>query len=109
MQTSAPAATDLAEFGRQGYLILPGLVTPTRLELFRAEAERLLELALDSTVALGRRHPRLRAQMSGGRLEVNMLRPVNDLSPLLGELCLDQRLLGPLHELMGDAPMLLSE
>jgi ectoine hydroxylase len=76
----------------------------------RAEADRILELVINSSLALGRTSGRLDlAQDESGRQMVRKIQPLNDLSLYLSEVAADERLLGPMRQLMGDEPVLMEE
>jgi ectoine hydroxylase-related dioxygenase (phytanoyl-CoA dioxygenase family) len=103
-------AAQLAQFAEQGYLVLPEVFDATEVARMRAEADRILELVINSSLALGRTSGRLDlAQDESGRQMVRKIQPINDLSLYLSEVAADERLLGPMRELMGDEPVLMEE
>ena len=101
---------DLAAFERDGFLLIESVFDEAELDSFRDAADRMLELSINSTVALGRRHPRLDAKLlDDGRVTVRKIQPVNDIEPTLAAIATDERLIGPLRQLMGDEPILMEE
>ena len=103
-------AAHLAQFAEQGYLVLPGAFDAAEVERMRGEADRILELVINSSLALGRTSGRLDlTQDESGRQMVRKIQPINDLSLYLSEVAADERLLGPMRQLMGDEPVLMEE
>ena len=102
--------SDIAAFGCDGYLLIESAFSDDELDTFREAADRILELSINATVALGRRHPRLDAKLhDDGTVTVRKIQPINDLDPRLAAIADDERLLGPLRQLMGDEPILMEE
>ena len=102
--------SDIAAFGRDGYLLIESAFSDDELDTFREAADRIIELSINATVALGRRHPRLDAKLhDDGTVTVRKIQPINDLDPRLAAIADDERLLGPLRQLMGDEPILMEE
>jgi ectoine hydroxylase-related dioxygenase (phytanoyl-CoA dioxygenase family) len=102
--------SDIAAFRADGYLLLESVFADDELDTFRDAADRILELSINATVALGRRHPRLDAKYhDDGTVTVRKIQPINDLDPRLAAIADDERLLGPLRQLMGDEPVLMEE
>jgi ectoine hydroxylase-related dioxygenase (phytanoyl-CoA dioxygenase family) len=102
--------SQVAAFGRDGYLVIEWAFAEAELAAFRDASDRIVELSINSTLALGRRHPRLDAKVhDDGRVTVRKLQPINDLDPRLAAIATDERLLGPLRQLMGDEPILMEE
>ncbi len=87
---------EVAEFHRDGFLVLPEVFSDTEVDDRDAECHRLWTLPglLDGK--------NLRTQVVGspGR-QPDRLDPVIDLSPRFRELACDQRLLGPVRQLLG--------
>jgi hypothetical protein len=101
--------SDVAVFRRDGYLLIESVFADHELDASRDAADRILELSINSTVALGRRHPRLDAKLhDDATVTVRKIQPINDLDPRLAAIA-DERLLGPLRQLMGDEPILMEE
>lgn len=99
-----------ARFAEQGYLVLPEVFDAAEVARMRGEADRILELVINSSLALGRTSGRLDlAQDEAGRQTVRKIQPINDLSLYLSEVAADERLLGPMRQIMGDEPVLMEE
>ena len=76
----------------------------------RREADRILELIINSSLALGRTSGRLDlAEDDAGRQVVRKIQPINDLSLYLSGVSADERLIGPLRQLMGEEPVVMEE
>lgn len=102
--------SDIAAFGRDGYLLIESVFDDDELDGLRDASDRIVELSVNATVALGRRHPRLDAKLhDDGTVTVRKIQPINDLDPRFASLAADERLLGPLRQLMGDEPILMEE
>ena len=114
MSTLSDAGTldagQLAQFAEQGYLVLPAMFDGAEVERMRGEADRILELVINSSLALARTSGRLDlTQDHSGSQMVRKIQPINDLSLYLSEVAADERLLGPMRQLMGDDPVLMEE
>jgi ectoine hydroxylase-related dioxygenase (phytanoyl-CoA dioxygenase family) len=97
-------------FERDGYLVLPNTFSPTEVAELQAEADYLLEVMVNASLAQGRTSRRLDICTSeDGTQVVRKLQPVNDTSLRFSRLASDERVLGPLRELMGDEPVLMEE
>jgi ectoine hydroxylase-related dioxygenase (phytanoyl-CoA dioxygenase family) len=107
--TLTPA--QVAEFETQGFLILPAVFNGDEIAAMAREADRLLELALNSSLATQRRNPRCDLSVSAdGRLDFRKIQPVNDLSDVIRAASVDARLIAPLRQLMGgQSPILMEE
>ena len=55
--------SQVAAFGRDGYLMIESAFDEAELAEFRDASDRIVELSINSTLALGRRHPRLDAKV----------------------------------------------
>lgn len=100
----------LDAFQREGYLVLPGVFTTEEVQRVRQEADRILELILNSSLALRRTSARLDwRELADGSQIVRKIQPINDLSPYLAELSNDPRLLQPMRQIMGHEPILMEE
>lgn len=110
MSSTLLDAAQCAQFAEQGYLVLPESFTAAEVERMRGEADRILELVINSSLALGRTSGRLDlAQDEAGRQMVRKIQPINDLSLYLSQVAADERLIGPMRQLMGDEPVLMEE
>jgi ectoine hydroxylase len=98
----------VAAYERDGFVILPSLFEDG-LEELRAEADRLLAMAVNSSVALGEKHPRVDLAVVEGGVNIRKLQPVNDLSEVIAAVSADERLIAPMRQLMGDEPVLMEE
>ncbi len=97
-------------FDREGYVVLPGVFGADEIRRMRDEADRILELILNSSVALGRRSGRLDwRELPDGSQIVRKIQPINDLSDYLTEISNDPRLLTPMRQIMGCEPILMEE
>ncbi len=104
------SAGQIDEFHAQGYLVLASLFDEAELAPMRAEADRIFELAVNASLALGRRYPRMDARIQDdGRLTLRKIQPVNDLSPVIAAIASDERLIAPMRRLMADEPVLMEE
>lgn len=110
MSSTLLDAAQCAQFAEQGYLVLPEAFTAAEVERMRGEADRILELVINSSLVLGRTSGRLDlAQDEAGRQMVRKIQPINDLSLYLSQVAADERLIGPMRQLMGDEPVLMEE
>ena len=100
----------VSAFERDGFLLLPGLFTDAELDAMRREADRILELSVNASLALGRRHPRMDAVChDDGTLTLRKIQPVSDLSETIAAISTHPSLLEPMRQLMGDEPVLMEE
>ncbi|MBT5533329.1 hypothetical protein HOK31_09740, partial [Candidatus Poribacteria bacterium] len=103
-------AVQLEFFAENGYLILDAAFDADEVARMRADADAILELTLNSSVANGRRSGRLDMRSRpDGVVVVRKIQPINDLSVCLTQVAADERLVGPLAALMGDDPVLMEE
>ncbi len=110
MQQSHLTPGQLDQFARDGYLVLPAVFGEAEVRRMRQEADRLLELILNSSFALGRKSGRLDWLLrQDGQMMVRKIQPVNDLSDHLAQVCQDPRLVDPLRDIMNDEPVLMEE
>jgi ectoine hydroxylase-related dioxygenase (phytanoyl-CoA dioxygenase family) len=102
--------SELAAFHRDGFVVLPSLFAETELVPLRDAADRIFELAVNATDALGRRYPRMDARLDDdGTLTLRKIQPVNDLSDEIAAIACDERLIAPMRQLMRDEPVLMEE
>ncbi|MCC2672571.1 MAG: phytanoyl-CoA dioxygenase, partial [Armatimonadetes bacterium] len=98
------------QFQAEGYLVLPSVFETDEIARMRSEADRILELILNSSVALERCSSRLDwRELPGGTQIVRKIQPINDLSDYLTEVSHDPRLLQPMRQIMGHEPILMEE
>ena len=108
--TTSLTGEQVAAYERDGYIVLPPVFSAGELEAFRSEADRILTLAVNASLAHRRNHPRTEMTvLADGSLRVRKLQPVNDLSELIASMSSDERLIGPMRQLMGDEPVLMEE
>ena len=99
-----------SDFSRNGYCILPAVFSPDEVARMREDADFILQLILNSSIANERQSRRLDIRRRGnGGIVVRKIQPVLDLAPAIAEFANDDRLLGPLAELMADEPVLFEE
>ena len=97
-------------FRQDGYVIIEGAFAEPEVARMRREADRILELTINSSLANRRRSGRLdMKQAPGGSQIVRKIQPINDLSLYLSEVSADERLTGPLATIMGEPPVLMEE
>ena len=97
-------------FGRDGYVVLPNAFSADEVAAMRSDADFILELIVNSSLA-NRRHSRrldIRRQADGTPL-VRKIQPIADLGLDLARFSSDQRLLAPMASLMDDEPVLMEE
>lgn len=100
----------LDEFATQGYLVLPARFSAEEVRNMRREADHILELIINSSVANGRQSRRLDIRaLAPDRWMVRKIQPINDLSLYLSGISADERLLAPMRQIMGDEPILMEE
>jgi ectoine hydroxylase len=112
MSTIATALTDeqVEQFDRDGYLILPPVFTADEIDACRREADRILELVVNSSLAHRRNHPRTSMTVwPDSSITMRKVQPINDLSQVLADISADERLIGPMRRLMGGEPTLMEE
>ncbi|MCY4056510.1 MAG: phytanoyl-CoA dioxygenase family protein [Gammaproteobacteria bacterium] len=103
-------ADQAASFDRDGYLVLPGVFDVDEVAAMRADADFILELIVNSSLANDRQSRRLDIRRKlDGTMIVRKIQPIIDLGLALARFSTDQRLLGPMAELMGDEPVLMEE
>ena len=96
-------------FAEDGYLVLPGVFDQDEVMRMRYEADFILELIINSSICNGRKSGRLDIRNASVGQVVRKIQPINDLSLYLAEVSQDERLVGPMAQLMGDEPVLLEE
>lgn len=97
-------------YEREGFLVRPSVFGPDELTRMRDEADYVLALLINSALTNRRPSGRIDATRGvGGRAHVRKVQPVNDLSLLFSDLAGDERILGPLQDIMGFEPRLMEE
>ena len=99
-----------AALAQDGFAVLPEVFTPCEVAAMRRDADFILELVLNSSLANERQSGRLdiRRQSDGG-VVVRKIQPIIDLGLNLARFARDRRLLGPMAAFMDDEPVLLEE
>lgn len=101
---------EIRAFHDRGYLVLRDVFDEGELEELRTEADRILELLVNSSLANDRTSGRLTlAEDESGTQHVRKIQPVNDLSLTVAEVSGDERFVGPIRTLLSDEPVLLEE
>ncbi len=105
--------SDLTFFDKNGYLIQNSVFSPEEITAMSAEADRILALCINASLAQNQRDPRLDCAQSSDQpdcLDIRKIQPINDLSVLLKSVSEDSRLTGPLSQIMqGRNPMIMEE
>jgi ectoine hydroxylase-related dioxygenase (phytanoyl-CoA dioxygenase family) len=97
-------------FHQDGYLLIENAFDAAEVKALQEEADYLLELAINSSLVTGHQCRRLDLREdANGNLLIRKLQPVNDMSRLLTQTIQDERIVGPMTELMGDTPVLMEE
>lgn len=97
-------------FERDGYLIMPSVFHSDEVQRMAEEADFILELVINSSLCNDRQSGRLDIRQTASRkMIVRKIQPIIDLSLVLAKFSIDQRLLGPMEEFMGDTPVLMEE
>jgi ectoine hydroxylase-related dioxygenase (phytanoyl-CoA dioxygenase family) len=106
----ALSPNQLQQFHQDGYVVLPAVFSESEVTRMRVEADRVLELILNSSIALKRRSGRLDwRELADGTQIVRKVQPINDLSGYLAEVSNDARLIEPMRQIMGHEPILMEE
>ena len=112
MTLAHPTALDVAQveqYRRDGYVLVPDVLTAAELAQLRVEADRLKELILNASVALGENSPRLLISRRGDALSLRKIQPLSDISPPIGDVLSDERVVGPLRSILGCEPVAMEE
>ncbi len=102
-------AEEVDRFDRDGFLLVSGALGPAEVDALRAEADRILNEALNVQAATLGGGGRLRANWRGDLLVVRIVQPVNDVSPPFAALAEDARVAGAVGQLMRDQPTFAHE
>lgn len=99
-----------SQFEREGYLVFPAVFSTEEVRRMRTEADHILELVLNSSVANRRRSGRLDwMRLPDNSAVVRKIQPINDLSLYLSQVSMDPRLIEPMRAIMNDEPVLMEE
>jgi len=112
MASVQPALTltdeQVAQYHDQGYLVIEAAFDPEEVREMQAEADRMLELAINSSLVHDRQSGRLDVvEGDGGEQMIRKLQPVDDLSLTYSQL--EERLREPIEQLLDDEPRLMEE
>ncbi len=100
----------IQDFERNGYLVFPGVFDASEVDHMRQEADYILELIINSSLAFHRRSGRLDwVRQPGGGQHIRKIQPINDMSLYLTRVSEDPRLLDPMRDIMGREPLLMEE
>lgn len=100
----------LNQFEQDGYLILEGLFDAEEVKRMQEEANYIIKLIINSSLANERRSRRLDwMQLADGTQLVRKIQPINDLSLFLSQVSEDARLIEPMTQIMGCKPVLMEE
>lgn len=98
------------EFETQGFIVLESLFAASELVTLRNEANRLLEVLVNSSLANHRKSGRLDIrELSDGRHVVRKIQPFVDLSLVFSRVAQDSRLVGPVSQLLGGSVDLMED
>jgi ectoine hydroxylase-related dioxygenase (phytanoyl-CoA dioxygenase family) len=104
------SAEQLDQFNEQGFLVLPEAFDADEVRCMRKEADHVLELILNSSIANQRKSGRLDIrEIANGQHIVRKIQPINDLSLFLAKMSRDARLVTPMQQIMNDEPILMEE
>ena len=112
MTLSASTALDaqqLDEYRRDGCVLVHDVLTAGELATLRDEADRLMELTVNASIALGENSPRLDVCRRGDAISLRKVQPLSDVSPLIAGVLTDERLLAPLRSILDSEPVPMEE
>jgi ectoine hydroxylase-related dioxygenase (phytanoyl-CoA dioxygenase family) len=110
MKNGALTDEQIEQFHRDGFLILESVFNQEEIEKMRDEADYILELILNSSIANARKSGRLDwNELSDSLQHVRKIQPINDLSLYLSQISEDARLLEPMRQIMQYEPILMEE
>jgi ectoine hydroxylase-related dioxygenase (phytanoyl-CoA dioxygenase family) len=108
--THSLTAGQLATYQRDGYVLVPEAFSPAEVRQMRQAADEMLELLINSSIALGTTNPRLLLRTrKDGKQTILKVQPLNDISDYLRAISEDPRLLQPMRDIMGAEPILMEE
>ena len=97
------------QYATEGYLVLPAVFSQQETAAMAAESDRLADLLVNASVATGEVSPRIDLRTRPEGPVLLKVQPLADVSPLLAEVSIDDRLLQPMRDLLGCEPVLLEE
>jgi ectoine hydroxylase-related dioxygenase (phytanoyl-CoA dioxygenase family) len=94
----------------QGYAVVEDAFENDEVQRFRDEADRILELLINSSMANDRTSGRLDVVADGdGNQSIRKVQPINDLSLAFADLSRDDRIVDPIETIMDDSARLMEE
>ncbi len=108
-RSTALDPVQVEQYTRDGFVVVPGVLTAAEIALLREEADRLLELTVNASIALGENSPRLQVCRRGDHFSLRKIQPLSDISPLIAGVLTDERLVGPLRSILGCDPVPMEE
>lgn len=109
MRTDHLTTEQLEGYERDGYIVLPAVFAPEEVAEMAAEADRVAQLLIEASIVTGERSPRLDLQRRGSSVMLRKVQPINDVSEAFARYSSDDRLLGPMRDLLGCEPVLMEE
>jgi hypothetical protein len=106
---SLAASTALDTYRRDGCVLVQDVPTAPELEALRDEADRLMELTVNASIALGENSPRLDVSRRGDAISLRKVQPLTDVSRLIAGVLTDDRLLAPLRSILDSEPVPMEE
>jgi len=108
MSTLTPDQIDF--FNTNGYLVLQRAFDADEVAAMQRAADQVLELIVNASLYNERPSGRLNYRITAdGVPVVRKIQPINDLSLTFAKVADDERIAGPLQQLMGDKPILMEE
>jgi ectoine hydroxylase len=98
-----------ADYERDGFVVLPDVFGSDELDRLRSESDRLVDVLVNASLATGELSPRLDVRTTGEDIVLLKVQPLSDVSPPFASIAQDERLLGPMRDLLGCEPLLLEE
>src|SRR5438045_388913 len=99
--THTLSADQRAAYERDGYVVLPGVFGEAELAALRDESDRLVDLLVNASLALGETSPRLDLRTDEAGPVLLKIQPLSDVSTLFRAIANDDRLLDPMRDLLG--------
>lgn len=109
VRTMALDVAAVERYQRDGCVLVPDVLTAFEVDALRAEADRLMELTVNASIALGENSPRLDVCRRGDAISLRKIQPLSDISPLIGDVLTDERLVAPLRSILGCDPVPMEE
>jgi hypothetical protein len=107
--STALDAQQLDGYRRGGSVLVHDVLTAVELAALRDEADRLMELTVNASIALGENSPRLDVCRRGEAISLRKVQPLSDVSPLIARVITDERLLAPLRSILDSDPVPMEE